>query len=54
MAVEERTEAILLGIPSNEKSPCFSGCQVLSVANLEQGGLVLRVVNIENCLECAF
>jgi len=35
------------------KSPCFSRSRVLSAANLGQGGLVLRVVNIRNCLERA-
>ena len=39
--------------PGHGKSPCFSRSRVLSVANLGQGGLVLRVVNIRNCLERA-
>ena len=39
--------------PGHGKSPCFSRSRVLSVANLEQAGLVLRVVNIRNCLERA-
>jgi hypothetical protein len=54
MSVEGRTEAILLGIPSNGKSPCFSRSRVLSVATLEWEGSVLRVPNIGNCLECAY
>ena len=53
MSVERRTEAYLEPNRRHGKSPLFLRCGILTVANLEQMGLVLCVVNIGNCLESA-
>ena len=51
MSVNWRTEAIFARYTEYGKSPCFLRCSIFTVVNLEQMGLVLCVVNIENCLE---
>lgn len=52
MSVKVRTEAILGSVLGYGKSPCFLRCAVLSVANLGQGGSVLLMLNMVDCLEC--
>jgi hypothetical protein len=47
MSVRERTEAIFGSVLGYGKSPCLLRYGILTVANLEQAGLVLRMVNME-------
>ena len=53
MSAKERTEAIFDANQGYGKSPWFLRCGILTVADLEQEGLVLVLVNIENCLGSA-
>ena len=53
MSVRTRTDAFFSSTVGYGKSPWFLRCGILTVADLEQEGLVLVLVNIENCLGSA-